>query len=87
MSKSILDPLTCGFVKVVVYEILTSKNNLTKNDGEAEKNYKGRIFLEKYKMYHELFGDEFDVEHKLFVDKFPSVIECIKVLANEIQRK
>ena len=49
---SIVDSRSCGFAKVAVYNILSSKLNLDLVDGEKHNEYKARLLKTKYNEYN-----------------------------------
>ena len=75
---SILDPLTCGFAKVVTFEYLT--RNVIKNQNVAPtKNAKGSNLKETYEELQLFFGiDYFKINHTTFRNKYPSIIDQIR---------
>ena len=40
---SLIDPLTCGFAKVAVFNIFSTKLDLPKDEGEKSNEYKGKV--------------------------------------------
>ena len=52
---SIVDSLSCGFAKVAVSNILSSKLNRNVVDGEKHKEYKTRLLKTKYNKYTTYF--------------------------------
>ena len=84
---SIVDPLSCGFAKVAVYNILSSKLNLEVVDGEKHNEYKARLLKTKYNKYTTYFCDitSFNVEYRQFTRNFPKITDNIKP-RKEIQR-
>ena len=79
---SIVDPLSCGFAKVAVYNILSSKLNLEVVDGEKHNEYKARLLKTKYNKYTTYFCDitSFNVEYRQFTRNFPKITDNIKSL-------
>ena len=75
---SILDPLTCGFAKVVTFEYLT--RNVIKNQNVAPtKNAKGSNLKETYEELQLFFGiDYFKINYTIFRNKYPSIIDQIR---------
>ena len=49
---SILDPLACGFAKVIIYSVITETYSLVKNKDEPQTKNLNRIYLE-YLLYLE----------------------------------
>ena len=72
---SILDPLTCGFAKVVTFEYLT--RNLVKNQNVVPtKNAKGNNLKERYEELQFFFGnDYFKINYTTFRNKYPSIVD------------
>ena len=78
---SVLDPLTCGFAKVLLYNILTEPHNMHKQESEPTKNFKGRILEMQYTKFQEHFRSEnFDVSYTCFKDNFPNIVANIRGL-------
>ena len=79
---SIVDLLSCGFAKVAVYNILSSKLNLDVVDGEKHKEYKTRLLKTKYNEYTTYFCNipSFNVEYRQFTRNFPKITDNIKSL-------
>ena len=75
---SILDPLTCGFAKVVTFEYLT--RNVIKNQNVAPtKNAKGSNFKETYEELQVFFGiNYFKINYTTFRNKYPSIADQIR---------
>ena len=75
---SILDPLTCGFAKVVTFEHLT--RNAIKNQNMAPtKNAKGSNLKETYEKLQLFFGiDYFKINYTTFRNKYPSIVDQIR---------
>ena len=79
---SIVNPLSCGFAKVAVYNILSSKLNLDVVDGEKHNEYKARLLKTKYNEYTTYFCNipSFNVEYRQFTRNFPKITDNIKSL-------
>lgn len=78
---SIIDPLSCGFAKVKVFEIFTSKTLLEKLDGEPDKHFKSRVLREKFEDYSKFFHkyeEKFQVEYSTFANYFSAIVEHIR---------
>ena len=74
---SIIDPLTCGFAKVITYTYLTTNHTKNKNP-VREKNVKGKIIQEKYESLQRVFGTHyFDINYTTFRNKYPKIINHI----------
>ena len=79
---SIVDPLSCGFAKVAVYHILSSKLNLDVVDGKKLNEYKVRLSKTKYNEYITYFCNisSFNIEYRQFTSNFPKITDNIKSL-------
>ena len=77
---SIVGSLSCGFAKVAVSNILSSKLNLNVDDGEKHKEYKARLLKTKYNKYATYFCNvtSFNVECRQFIRNFPKITDNIK---------
>lgn len=76
---SLIDPLSCGFAKAIVHEVLKEKSSLLKDPDEAKKNYIGRVRTEQYNKVLDIFGHEyFTVDNNLFKNKFINIIPLIQ---------
>ena len=54
---SITNPLMCGYVKFVWYEVVTKQIKIEKNIGENEKQFIGRIREKQYTDLQNIFGE------------------------------
>ena len=79
---SLIDPLSCGFAKVAVFNILSTKLDLPKDEGEKSNEYKGKILKVKYNQYITYFNeiDTINVEYRQFAQSFEKIIPNIKGL-------
>ena len=79
---SILDPSTCGYAKIALYNIFTEKQD-KRDTNEPLKNYKGRVFSNQLCKFKEYFSnnENFVVQYKKFTDNFPKIVPLIKNLA------
>ena len=79
---SIVDALSCGFSKVAVCNILSSKLNLDVVDGEQHSEYKARLLKTKCNEYTTCFCNvtSFNVEYRQFARNFPKITDNIKIL-------
>ena len=69
---SITDPATCGFGKVLVYNIAIEKIKLPWEDGEPEKHYKGLfkiVLLLNFLEFNASFPSEQN-QQKVTVEEF-----------------
>ena len=86
---SLIDPLSCGFAKVTVFNILSTKMDLPKDEGEKSNEYKGTVLKVKYNQYITYFNetDTFIVEYRQFVQRFKKNIPNIKGLEKRYRHK
>ena len=61
----ILDPLTCGFVKVITFEVLPVKHTLQQRSCENLRQFKHRILDNHYYTLHSVFGNAISMYHLL----------------------
>ena len=74
---SILDPLTCGFAKVITYTYHTTNHTKDKNPAR-EKNVKAKIMQEKCESLQRVFGIHyFNINITKFRNKYPKIINNI----------
>ena len=66
---SLIDPLSCGFAKVAVFNILSTKLDLPKDKGQKSNEYKGKVLKAKYNQYITYFNeiDTFNVEYRQLI--------------------
>ena len=78
---SILDPLTCGFPKVVPFEYLT--RNMIKNQNVApSETAKGSNLKETYEELQLFFGiDYFKINYTTFCNKYPFILDQIRSIS------
>ncbi|XP_057301437.1 uncharacterized protein LOC130635927 [Hydractinia symbiolongicarpus] len=81
MASSILDPLTCGFIKIGVYQILTQRHGLKKCDGETKKVFTGRVLKHQFNKLLEVHSDLRSINYDTFRRCFPKIIDNIRALA------
>ena len=75
---SILDPLTCGFVKVYCYGLF-QETNATKSS--ISKIQKGELNKQQFQKFNEYFWDRiYIVDYKIFTDNFILIIKNIHSL-------
>ena len=87
---SILDPFTCGFVKVITFafEVLTAKHALQQRSGKNVRQFKHRILYNQYNTLQSIFGDAiFNVPFNTFRNKYHQVVEQIRGIAKKCSRK
>ena len=78
---SILDPLTCGYAKVILYEASKEKFSSKKDLREGSARYTARVLAEISKDYHNVFladADSFKME-------FHKLTKCIQQLRKTFQ--
>ena len=80
----ILDPLTCGFVKVITFEVLTAKHAKQQRSDENVGQFKHRIFNKHYNRLQSIFGDAiFNVPFNTFRNKYHQIVEQIRGIAKK----
>ena len=80
----ILDPLTCGFTKVLVYELFTSDFGV-KQEGN-KKVWQGNVNKKRFEKFLKRYPDYCKNDtssYKAFVNKFPNIVENIKSLGKK----
>ena len=81
---SILDPLTCGFVKVITFEVLTAKHTMQQRSGENVRQFKHRILNNQYNRLQSIFGIAiFKVLFNTFRNKYYRIVEQIRGIAKK----
>ena len=69
---SILDPFTCGFIKVTTFEVLTRKHTLQQGSGEFEY----RTLDNQYNTQRSIFGKTvFNVPFNIFWNKYHQIVD------------
>ena len=85
----ILDPFSCGFVKIAVYNILCK--NIPKCQGESKTAYTQRLLNKKFSMNNNFFATKIDASFKLknktCVNNFTKTKDNINILNKRIQAK
>ena len=78
-KMSILDPLACGFAKVIIYSVITETHNLVKNEDEPHTKYLNHIYVWQYDKIKRILGEKFfHVEHNSkFKEKFYQIKDNI----------
>ena len=86
---SLIDPLSCGFAKVAAFNILSTKLDLPRDEGEKSNEYKGKVLKVKYSQYITYFNeiDTFTVEYRQFGQSFKQIIPNIKGLEKRYRHK
>ena len=82
---SLIDPICCGFAKIIVFRLLTEETNVIRHENETYKRYKHRELLyqyDKYKMHFEEY-EKFNVEFEGFKRRFPAIIDNIRYLGKK----
>ena len=86
---SIIDPLTCGFVKVFCYNLYTqTKNNNSHTPGNPKHN-QSVILKEKYDLFLKIFPKETHgiVEYRTFVNNFKKIVTNMQSLGKKFPQK
>ena len=86
---SLIDPSSCGFAKVAVFNILSTKLDLPRDEGEKSNEYKGKVLKVKYSQYITYFNeiDTFIVEYRQFGQSFKKIIPNIKGLEKRYKKQ
>ena len=86
---SVIDPLSCGFVKIGAYNVLVNKYNIKKIPTESNKTFKSRLYDVQYGKFNEYFNTENNenlrVSHKQFSNNFLKIIKYIRNLNKRYQ--
>ena len=88
---SIADPLTCGFVKVIGYEIFKQNYGIRKLEHENKNQFQGRIQKRQYIEFQKIFSsdinDKFDIPYTKFTCNFPKMIKIFQGMNKKNQSK
>ena len=85
----VIDPLTCGFVKVLCYNLFTqTKNNTSQTPGNPKHN-QSVVLKEKYDPFLKTFPRETHgiVEYRTFVNNFKKIVTNMQFLGRSFRRK
>ena len=75
---SVVDPLTCGFVKVYCYGLF-QETNATKSS--MSKIQKGELNKQQFQKFNEYFWDRiYIVDYQIFTDNFILIVKNIQSL-------
>ena len=80
----ILDPLTCGFTKVLVYELFTSGFGVQQEGNK--KVWQGNMNKKRFEKFQQRYPDYYRNDtssYKAFISKFPKAIEKINSLGKK----
>ena len=83
---SLLDPLTCGYVKVITLEVLTAKRTMQQRSGENVHQFKHRVLqsTDSVNRLQSIFGDAiFNVPFNTFRNKYHQIVEQIRGIAKK----
>ena len=76
---SILDPVTCGFVKIFSYNLFTEKHKLRRENSEDATHFKGRILQMQFQKFNKYFLNS-TVSYKSFTDNFRVIVANVQAL-------
>ena len=80
----ILDPLICGFVKVITFDVLTAKHTIQQRSGENVCQFEHRTLNNQYNRLQSIFGDAlFNVPFNTFRNKYHQIVEQIRGIAKK----
>ena len=86
---SIIDPLTCGFVKVFCYNLFTQTKNNTSHTPGNPKHNQSVILKEKYDSFLKTFsrGTHGIVEYRTFDNNFKKIVTNMQSLEKKFLQK
>ena len=75
----ILDPTTCGYGKIITFQVLTDGKKLQPKNGEHVKVLQHRILEQQYNELQSFFGTTFyNVSYTIFRNSFNKIIDHIR---------
>ena len=86
MAASLLNPLTCGFVKVAAWEAIMKSPKLKRDDKEGSAKYKARGLQGQYQEFKDLFADrgqEFTLDQLEFNKRTLKLEETMKTWSKD----
>ena len=85
---SIIDPLTCGFVKVFCYNLFTQTKNISHTTGNPKHN-QSVILKERYDSFLKTFPRETHgiVGYRTFVNNFKKIVTNMQSLGKKFPQK
>lgn len=85
---SIVDPIACGFAKVIVYSVITETHSLVKNEDEPHNKYLNHIYVRQHGKTTRILGEIFfRVEYKSkFIQKITGKKNLVAALSDSNKR-
>ena len=86
---SIIDPLTCGFVKVFCYNLFTQTKNNISHTKRNPKHNQSVILKKKYDSFLKTFPRETHgiVKYRTFVNNFKKIVTNTQSLGKNFPQK
>ena len=82
---SIIDPVTCGFVKIYCYNLFTSVKKIPKDINGNPKHKQSFVLQAQYKSFMEVFpqGIYGIVEYNQFTNNFKKIVKNLQTLGKQ----
>ena len=90
MAASLLNPLTCGYAKVVAFEIMCKSPTIKKDSREGGNKYEAKVSTLQYQAFNDTFRDrayQFKLSCEHFIKKAPKLKEVFKIGTGISQRR
>ena len=84
---SIIDPSTCGFVKIFCYRVFTNKNLIKRNPSENMNCYKSRVLHHQYNAFQSTFCESSLISYDKFRENFQHIVHNIQTLGKKYPEK
>ena len=86
---SIIDPVTCGFVKIYCYNLFTSVKKIPKDINGNPKHKQSFVLQAQYKSLMEVFpqGTHGIVEYNQFTNNFKKIVKNLQHWGSGRQEK
>ena len=86
---SIVDPIACGFAKVIVSSVITETHSLVKNEDEPHTKYLNHIYVRQHDKTTRILGEIFfHVEYKSkFIQKITGKKNLVATLFDLNKRR
>ena len=84
---SIIDPSTCGFVKIFCYRVFTDKNLIKRNPSENMNCYRSRVLHHQYNAFQSTFSGNNLVSYDQFRENFQNIVHNIQTLGKKYPEK
>ena len=84
---SIIDPSTCGFVKIFCYRVFTDKNLIKRNPSENMNCYKSRVLHYQYNAFQSTFCESSLISYDKFRENFQHIVHNIQTLGKKYPEK